>query len=454
MPSNLYKVAIVGRVNVGKSTLFNKLIANKKAITSNLAGTTRDRNYAVCSWRDMDFYLIDTGGLERQSKDEIDEQISEQAMIAIKEADLILFVVDTKNGIMPNDIELARMLKKYKTKTILVANKADNATLRQSVANFYKLNLDEPWPISAASGTGTGDLLDEVVINLKKIKNKKRKKELVPNLQEIKVAIVGKPNVGKSSILNAILGENRAIVSAIPHTTRDSQDISFKYKDNQIVFVDTAGMRRQSNKKSQTFEKLSVDQSIKSIKKSDIIILVTDVSKKLTWQDKHIINEAIEAGVGIIMLANKWDLIPEKDTATVNQFETYYKKFFPFIDWAPLLFTSATEKLRISRLLSMLVDIYKEKNRTLSDNALDKLLKKVVKKHKPSRGKGTNHPYIYNLKQTYTNPPTFALKMNFKADLHDSYLRFIENNLRYKFGFVGTPLKIKVVKAQNTKDIK
>lgn len=452
--SNLYKVAIVGRVNVGKSTLFNKLISSKKAITSNVAGTTRDRNYAVCSWRDMDFDLVDTGGLERQSNDDIDAQISEQAIMAIKEADLVLLVVDSKNGLMANDIEISKLLKKHKSKVILVANKADNDRLRQSIAEFYKLNLGDPWPVSAANGSGTGDLLDEVVVALKKLKKKKRSKEIKIEEKFIKVAIVGKPNVGKSSILNAILGEKRVIASAIPHTTRDSQDIKFKHQGENILFIDTAGMRRQSRKKSETFEKMSVDQSLQSIKKSDIIILVTDVSKKLTWQDKHIINEAIEAGVGIIMLANKWDLIEDKDTNTIKDFQNYYKRFFPFIDWAPLLFTSAKEKLRISKILSLIVDINKERNRAISDNALDKLLKNIVKKHKPSRGKGTKHPYLYSLKQISTNPPRFSLKMNFKADLHDSYLRFVENNLRYKFGFMGTPVKINVIKSQNLKDTK
>jgi len=450
--SILYKVAIVGRVNVGKSTLFNKLISAKKAITSNIAGTTRDRNYAVCSWRDLDFYLVDTGGLERQSDDEIDEQISEQAIMAIKEADLVLFIVDTKNGLMPNDMELAKILKRQKKQTIVVANKADNLRIRQNIAEFYKLSLGDPWPVSAANGIGTGDLLDEVVTQLKKTQ-KKKSQAVKPNEKEIKVAMVGKPNVGKSSILNTLIGEKRLIVSKIPHTTRDSQDINFRYNGKNIVFIDTAGMRRQSQKKSQTFEKLSVEQTITSVKKSDIVILVTDVSKRLSWQDKHLIDEAIDAGTGIIILANKWDLIKDKDTDTIKEFEHYYQRFFPFIDWAPLVFVSAKEKLRIQKLLPMIEEIYQEKNKTISDNALDKLLKQIVKKHKPSRGKGTNQPYLYSLKQISTNPPRFALKMNFKADLHDSYLRFIENNLRYKFGFKGSPIKIRVIKSQNTKDI-
>ena len=450
MPS-LYKVAIVGRVNVGKSTLFNRLISDPKAITSHVAGTTRDRNYATCSWKDMDFSLIDTGGLERQSADEIDRQIIEQAQTAITEADLLLFVVDVRTGIMPTDMELAKNFKKNKKPTLLVINKTDNNKTRQYLAEFYKLNLGHPWPVSAINGVGTGDLLDEVVTQLKKIKNKKRLKETTAE-KGIRVAVVGKPNVGKSSIINAILGEQRVIVSSIAHTTRDSQDIEFMFEGQKIIFVDTAGMRRQSKKTADPFEKQSVEQSIQSIKKADIALLVTDVFSKLTWQDKHLIEQAQHAGVGLIILANKWDLIPDKTTDTVKEFENYYKGFFPFLRWAPIIFSSATRKMRIKKILDTVLLIYQEKNKTISENALDKLLKNIVKRHKPSRGKGTKYPYIYHLKQLHSNPPTFTIKIDFKADLHDSYLRFIENNLRYKFGFEGTPIHIRVIKTQNLQD--
>jgi GTPase len=452
--ASLYKVAIVGRVNVGKSTLFNRLISDQKAITSHVAGTTRDRNYATCSWKDMDFSLVDTGGLERQSDDDIDAQIIEQAQVAIKEADLLLFVVDTKTGIMPADLELVKDFRKLKIPIILVANKTDNNKIRQYTIDFYKLNLDKPWPISAINGVGTGDLLDEVVVQLKKLKKKKRAKSAPEDEKVIRVAVVGKPNVGKSSIINAILGEDRVIVSATAHTTRDSQDIEFLFEGQKIIFIDTAGMRRRSKKSADAFEKQSVDQSAESIKKADIAILVTDVNKKLSWQDKHLLEEANEAGVGLVMLANKWDMIPDKTTDTVKEFEMYYKRFFPFIKWAPLIFSSATKKIRIKKILDTVVSIYTEKNKVITENALDKFLKTIVKRHKPSRGKGTKHPYIYSLKQLRTNPPIFAIKIDFKADLHASYLRFIENNLRYKFGFEGTPIHIRVLKSQNTKDKK
>lgn len=461
--NNLYKVAIVGRINVGKSTLFNKLISDPKAITSTVAGTTRDRNYAVCLWRDMEFYLVDTGGLERTTApkrqsskdkeryDDIDKQIIKQAEAAIKEADLILFTVDVKDGLMPNDIELVKKLKKAKKKIILVVNKADNNRQRQATAEFYKLNIGDPWPVSALNGTGTGDLLDEVVKRLKKLPKKKKITE-VPEEKIVKVAIVGKPNVGKSSIINAILGQDRVIVSPTPHTTRDAQNIEFTFEGQKMLLIDTAGMRRHSKKSADSFEKQAVEQSVQTIKKADIAVLVTDVSKRLSWQDKHLIDEANQAGVGLIILANKWDLIPDKDTDTIKEYDRYYQRFFPFLKWAPIIYSSATEKTRIKKILSTIVKVYQEKNKTITDNALDKFLKSIVKRHKPSRGKGTKHPYIYSLKQISTNPPTFALKMNFKADMHASYFRFIENNLRYKFGFEGTPIHIKTVKSQNVQD--
>ncbi len=455
--SSLYKVAIVGRINVGKSTLFNKLIADNKAITSAVAGTTRDRNYAICSWRNLDFYLIDTGGLEKSDPyysgkklDNLDEKIFSQAQQAIDDADLILFVVDAKTGVMPADRELIKKIKKQKKPCILAVNKADNQKLRQQTAEFYQLSLDKPWPVSAANGSGTGDLLDEIVAKLNKIK--KHAKSL-PETKNIKVAIVGKPNVGKSSLINAILGEDRVIVSSAPHTTRDAQDIEFNWKKQNITLIDTAGIRRHSKKSSDAFEKQSIMQSIMTIQRADIVILVTDVSQKLSWQDKHLINEAISAGAGLIILANKWDLIENKDTDTVKLYDRYYKSFIPFVSWAPIIYSSALHKTRINKILDTILHIYEEKNKNLTDNTLDKLLKNIIKKHKPSRGKGTKQPYIYNLKQIASNPPVFAIKMNFKADLHDSYLRFIENNLRYKFGFEGVPIKIRVIKSQNTKDI-
>ncbi|MDD5749259.1 MAG: ribosome biogenesis GTPase Der [Patescibacteria group bacterium] len=457
--TNLHKVAIIGRTNVGKSTLYNRLIGKKKAIISPVAGTTRDRNYAICSWRDMDFYLIDTGGLERSyasadsgQLDDMDNKIIAQALLAAEEADLILFVVDSKNGLMPNDLALAKKIKRSGKNILLAANKADNQSLRQSINEFYKLNLGQPWPVSAANGSGSGDLLDEIVDNLKKQKNKKRKKAAEEKSTSIRVAMVGKPNVGKSSLINSILGDNRLIVSPQAHTTRDSQDINFKYQNQLITFIDTAGLRRKSSIAADPFEKQSVEQSLKSIEKSDIVLLVTDASQELSFQDKRLIDETQKMGKGLIILINKWDLVPDKSTDSAHKFTRYYQGFFPFINWAPMIFCSAKEKIRIKKILETILEVHSEKNKFISENALSKLLQQIIKKHKPSRGKGTNHPYIYSLKQLETNPPYFTIKLSFKSSLHESYLRFIENNLRYKFGFIGTPIKIKIIRSQNKYD--
>jgi len=449
--SKLYKVAIVGRVNVGKSTLFNRLISQPKAIMSKVAGTTRDRNYAICSWNGLDFYLIDTGGLN-QATEQIDKEINKQVHNALQEADLLLFVVDTKTGLMPPDNELLKIVQEYKKPIILVANKTDNNKLRSQTAEFYQLNIGEPQIVSASNGVGTGDLLDKVVKTLKKIKKPDRGQRQADEEGIIKVAVVGQPNVGKSSLINALLGKKRVIVSPTPHTTRDCQDITISYHKQKITFIDTAGIRRKSKKAIDPFERQSVAQSMQSIKRADVALLMIDVNQKLTFQDKRLANEISEAGVGVIMLANKWDLAPEKTNQSDKKYTEYYYGNLPFLKWAPLLFTSALVKTNLHKIIPLIIEIHKEKFKTINDNALDKFLKTIVKKHKPSRGKGTKHPYIYSLKQIDVNPPTFVVKTNIKAVMNLSYLNFIKNNLRYKFGFVGVPLRIHIKKSQNVQD--
>lgn len=437
---NLPKVILIGRANVGKSTLFNRLTeTTQRAIVSDIPGTTRDRKEATVEWRGKQFCLVDSGGLNINSEDPMEQQILKQALVGLKQSDFILMIVDTKHGLSPVDVELANWLKKSKKQVILIANKADSKTLRDMVHDFNQLGLGEPWPVSAANGTGTGDLMDFLIE-----KTGARPQKELPT---IRVAIIGKPNVGKSSLINSLLNEDRTIVHDQPHTTRDSQDILLTYEGRSITLVDTAGIRRRSNR-ADVFEKISVAQSTENIRQADVVVLMTEVNKRLTFQDKHIADEVINSGASVIMVGNKWDLLEEKTAQTRWEITDYYQRFFPWLTWAPLLFMSARERNKTTQLLKLITEVYEERHRFIEDAALEKFLKDILKKHKPSRGKGTNHPYIYQLKQLETNPPRFILKINFKGDLHASYPRFIENQLRFKFGFIGTPMKMIIEKVK------
>lgn len=446
----LPKVAIIGRANVGKSTLFNKLTEQKKAIVSNISGTTRDRHYCNFLWRGANFTLIDTGGIDLVHDQAFFKDVIKQATFALKEADLILFMVDVKNGLMPQDKEVGKLLKKNKKPIILVANKADNLRLKKQVDEFYKLGLGEPVPISALNGSGTGDLLDVVVENLKlKTENflrfhSRQVKLKAENLSpSINVAIIGKPNVGKSSIVNAILGEERVIVSPTPYTTRDAQDIDLTYKKQPYTLIDTAGIRKQSKIKNK-LERYSVGQAVDSIKRADITLLITDVSQALGKQDKHLSDVILQSAASLIIIANKWDLIEKKDEKTINKFIKYYQQFFPYLAFAPIIFTSAIEKQRMKKILDVVKEVYDERFKEISENALEEFLTTLLKKQPPAKGKGIKKPRIYGLKQLAVDPPSFELVKDFKSDLHISYVRFMENQLRQKFGFLGTPVIIRV----------
>ncbi|HQA64098.1 MAG TPA: ribosome biogenesis GTPase Der, partial [bacterium] len=351
----LPQIAIIGRANVGKSTLFNRLIEQNKALVSKIAGTTRDRNIATAEWRGRRFQVIDTGGLDinKKNPDQISQEIIKQSQQAINKANLILFVVDAKSGIIASDSELAKALvkNKQKDKTILVVNKADSLRWRQPSAEMYKLNLGQPNMLSAANGSGVGDLLDLIVSRLpadKKIKTEQ------PN-NEIKVAIVGKPNVGKSSLLNSILGEERVMVTDIAHTTRESHDTEFIYKKNKFTLIDTAGISRDNKLKNKSLEKKSIDRSLETIAKADIVLLVTEVQKNISTQDKKITQAILENSKSVIIVANKWDLIPDKDEKTINRYIDYYQANFPYLWWAPIIFVSAKENLRTKKILDLIL---------------------------------------------------------------------------------------------------
>lgn len=456
-------VVIFGRTNVGKSTLFNCLTEKHKALVSSIEGTTRDSNIGEVEWQGKSFALIDTGGIidikflaDKKIKDsDIDAKVQQQAKNYIKKAALIIFLVDTRDGLLPQDREMALLVKKLlptDKKIILVANKADSPALRKEVSEFNKLALGEPIAISAANGSGTGDLLDEITKNLKKVRIKKETKketeststEAILN-KKINVAIIGKPNVGKSSLINAILGEERIIVSSTPHTTREPQDTLIEHNGYGINMVDTAGISKQGQKGARqtklknTLEKLSIAKSLKILNKAQIALLLIDINEGITHQEAKLVEEILERKVSLIIVANKWDLVAERDTKIYK--EKIYSSL-PFVQWAPIQFISARTGEKVNKILDLIIAVAEERQTEVSENGLSKFLAKIIKIHKPAKAKGTKHPHITNFKQTNTNPPIFSITIGSKDTIHFSYLRFIENRLREKFGFLGTPITI------------
>ncbi len=452
MKTTLPQVVIIGRANVGKSTLFNKLIEKNKALVSSIANTTRDRNIDLVYWRDKSFILTDTGGLDVDEKtaNEIDKNIVKQANTAIEKADLILFMVDVKSGILPQDKEIAKQLSKlgHKNKTILIGNKADSLSIRQNAQDIFQLGFDEPQFTSAANSSGTGDLLDLILDRLPKTKKSQKKKSEDKN---IKVAIVGKPNVGKSSLLNAILGEDRVIVTPLAHTTRESHDMEFEYRDRKFTLIDTAGISKKSKLNPRSLERKSIEKSLETIEKADVVILVTEAQKKIDAQDKKITQKILEESKSVIIVANKWDLIPDKDTNTINKYQEYYAAQFPYLWWAPVMFISAKNDQRTRKILDMVLEIEASRNKTISNAQLDDFLKSKLKQHRPSRGRGLKNPYIYILRQVAVNPPRIEILVNDPKILHFSYIRFLQNHLREKFKIIGTPIQVEVRKWADVK---
>ena len=448
----LPKVIILGRANVGKSTLFNRLLERPKAITSAIAGTTRDMLVGPVYWQGYNFELIDTGGidtivpskkLKKLSPDlniDFALDIIKKTQAALAEADLILFLVDLQDGLMPQDRILAQAVKKFKKPILLVANKADSVKMRERGADFYRLGLGEINFVSAKNGGGTGDLLDEITKNLKKQKKvRKGKKYEFP--KAIRITIIGKPNVGKSSLLNSILGEERVIVSPIPFTTRESIDTNFIYKDQNYSLVDTAGMRKHA-KEGGELEKASVAKAIANSRNSDVCLLVIDVSQPITVQDNRLTQLLLDEQVSIIMVANKWDLIEAKESKTSDRYKAYINRNFPYLKWAPIVFTSAKTGKHVHDILDLAEEVYNGRHIKLNKNALSKFLKHALKKQKPSSSRLFLHPYLTNFKQIRTNPPIFEVQVRKKDVLASSYLRYLENSLRAKFKILGTPIKV------------
>ena len=445
-------VALYGRTNVGKSTLFNCLTEKKQALVSNISGTTRDSNLGIVEWNNSAFEIVDTAGIidhrnftKKIKSEDLDEMVQAQAISYLEKATLLIFLADAKAGLMPEDIELARAInrsEKYKKKTILVINKVDSLRAEAEAAQFNKLGLGEPFAVSAVSGLGTGDLLDLIIDRIDKKRKNKAPEKYTENDLAINVCLVGKPNVGKSSLLNSILGYERVVVSPIPHTTRESQDTKINFKDNLIRLIDTAGISRQG-KKGKGLEKFGIEKTFSSLERADIALIILDLSEEITHQDLKIIEEINNRRKSLIIIGNKWDKVEDRDTKKWTEF---LRNKMPFIAYAPIQFISAKTGEKVGKIMELVVEIAKQRKLTLSASQTEKFLKRVVKIHKPAKGKGTKPPRIYEFVQEKNNPPLFKLRIGPNDDLHFSYVRFMENRLRERHGFLGTPINIRITK--------
>jgi len=445
--SKIPQVAIVGRTNVGKSRLFNRLTESQKAIVTNIAGTTRDSNQAYLEWRDKSFILIDTGGWTVTKSNDMDTAVRNRTEKTIRQADLVLLLVDGRNELTQEDQAFARWLRKNKILTILVANKIENINAeRHTPPEIGRLGFGQPNYVSAMNGRSSGDLLDVIVEQLAKISPKK----FEPH-QGLKIALVGKPNVGKSSLINGILNDQRVLVSPEPFTTRDAIEIPFKWKNKDYILIDTAGLRRRTKITHGSLEYEGSRMSRMAISLAQVVILVLDVSEKLAAQDREIVNQILEANKCVIIAANKWDLIPDKDAQSLRKYQQALTSTFNFLSWAPIVFTSATNKTRVHDLLTQAGFAWINYQRQLEQKELNHLLKEIIRRHPPLRGKGTKYPSIRKFEQIDIAPPRFLITIGPKEDLNPSYLSFVERILRERFDFVGCAIKLSIRKVKINK---
>ena len=427
-------LAIVGRPNVGKSTLFNTLAGEKISIVEDHPGVTRDRIYADVTWLNHSFSMIDTGGIEMDSKDKMLKHMREQADIAIDTADVILFLVDVRQGLVDADFKVADMLRKSGKPVILVVNKVDNfEKYMPDVYEFYNLGIGDPHPISAASKLGIGDMLDAVMelFDLEKIEEEEDDRP--------KIAIVGKPNAGKSSLINNLLGENRVIVSDVAGTTRDAIDTEIVYNGTEYVFIDTAGLRRKSKIK-ENIERYSIIRTVAAIERSDVVILMIDATEGVSAQDAKIAGIAHDRGRGLIIAVNKWDAI-EKDNHTVKEYTKKVRDILSFVPYAEIIFISALTGQRTKKIFDLLETVIENHAMRIQTGVLNEILMEAVALQQPPSDKGKRLKLFY-MTQVSTKPPTFVLFVNKKELMHFSYQRYIENRIRDTFGFMGTPIRI------------
>lgn len=447
MTSSIPSIALVGRTNVGKSTLFNRLTETHKAIVSDVAGTTRDRIEGDCLWRGKVVKLVDTGGLDVERTSQIEDDVVRQAQLAMKLADVIFLVLDQKVGPLPQDRDLALKLARSGRRVIVVVNKTEGAAALSDVATSpeWRLgSLPKAMAVSAIKGTGLGDLLDEAY---RLLKADGREPAEISQVKPVRVAVIGQPNVGKSSILNAILGEERFIVSPIAHTTRDPNDVQVEVGDRTYVLVDTAGIRKMHKVREKGgLERASVERARKLLQRTDIVLLVLDATVPLAAQERTLAGMVAEANVGVIIVVNKWDLVPDKTSSTTAEYERMLRRQMPFVAWAPVVFVSAKTTKRVPELFDIIDKVETSRHMEVTEEELSAFLSAATKRHLPARGKGPSHPKVLGLVQTGIAPPTFHLTIKSKQTdvLHPSYLRYLENRLREHFGYGGSPIEIRI----------
>lgn len=427
-------VAIVGKPNVGKSTLFNYIVGTRISIVEDTPGVTRDRVYALANWRGREFTLIDTGGIEPDSEDVILSQMRKQANLAIEMADVIVFLTDIQQGVTATDEEIAIMLKKSKKPIVLVCNKSDSyGKTDTAVYEFYNLGLGDPYAISATNAKGIGDMLDAIYENFPPQEEQQIEGEV------IKVAIIGKPNVGKSSLINKIVGDNRVIVSDIAGTTRDAIDTEFENEHGKYVLIDTAGVRKKS-KVNENIERYSVMRSLLAIERADVCLMMIDANEGVTDQDAKIAGEAHEAGKGIILVVNKWDVY-EKETGTLEKYEKEVYQKLSYLSYAPILFISAKTGQRVDKLFDMINMVANQNAMRISTAMLNQVINEAIAIRQPPSDKGRRLKILY-ITQASTKPPTFVIFVNSKKLFHFSYERYLVNQIRKEFGMQGTPIRV------------
>jgi GTPase len=428
----LPSVAVVGRPNVGKSTLFNRVVGRRLAIVEDVPGVTRDRNFARAEWAGREFYAIDTGGLEVDTDEPMAAAIRRQVEAALAEAHVIAFVVDGKAGVHPRDQKIAELLQRAAVPVVLVVNKVDNLPQDLSHLEFWELGLGEPQPVSALSGKGSGDVLDVIVAHLPEAEE--------PPEEALSVAVVGKPNVGKSSFINRLLGEERLVVSEVAGTTRDSIDTPMRYHGRTLIFIDTAGLRRQA-RIHESLEYYSALRTERAVDRADVCLLLVDATEPIHVQDLKIAEKAWSAGCGLVIVVNKWDLV-EKETMTAPAFEKHLHERAPSLRWVPVIFASAMTGQRVQKTLDMVLDVAAQRARRIPTAEVNEALRDLAERQPPPHFRGRTVRLLYAT-QGGVNPPTFVIFVNQKQGVTENYHRYLYNGFRARWGFVGTPLRLK-----------